>query len=144
MLSAQETNISPIESQENTMDVQVKEEVIQANTSEDSGEAGVDTEEADEESVNTMEEIGEETVDTGENEDGDESEEEQKNEQQEKKWRKLKKGNMLKRHVHLFCSVIQLSHCNGMHTWNLLLTSISFLLSFKWVDANIFLIDSLI
>ena len=91
-----------------------------------------------------MEEIGEETGDMGENEDADESEEEHKNEWQEKKWRKLKKGNMLKRYIILFCSVIQLSQCKGMHIWNLWLTSISFLLSFKWADANIFLINSLI
>ena len=46
-----------------------------------------------------MEEIGEDTGDTGENEDADESEEECKSEWQEKKWRKLMKGNMLKRYI---------------------------------------------
>ena len=80
MLSTQETNVSPIESQENTTDVQVKEEVIQDDTGKDSGKAGDDTQEADEESVNTMEEIGEDTGDMGENEDADENEEEHKNE----------------------------------------------------------------
>ena len=80
MLSGQETNVSPIESQENTTGVQVKEEVIQDDTGKDSGKAGEDTQEADEDSVNTMEEIGEDAGGIGENEDVDESEEKCKNE----------------------------------------------------------------
>ena len=58
MWSGQETNLSPIESQENTSDVQVKEVIIKDDT-------GEDTEGADEESVDKMKEIGEETGDTG-------------------------------------------------------------------------------